>query len=178
MAKDTEEKIEKEVPEEVSKPKTGKVEVDIEMLQSILKEVEGLREIAGKVDRLQKDNEMLVSVADSGRLARWQERNNPKGLVRTARAWLYDGKLVKGTFTVRNDAFVDTLGRIHTDQVLKVIFEDGVEKEIAYDTFSKGKQLIEGDIIKRETDDETGNTYYTLKFPDGKTFQVNYLFLN
>lgn len=166
----------------VAVKKKETIEVDVEMLKNILRDVEELRVKVGKVDQLTKENEMLLAVADKGRIANYQAKNNPQGLVRSARAWTWKvaggEKLVKATLTVRNEVFTDTNGRVFTDQVLNVILEDGTEMEVAYDRFMKEKGLVEGDIIKRSTNDENGQTFYTLKLKDGKEFTVNYLFLN
>lgn len=168
-------KIGDEIPK---KPKKDVVEVDRETMEQLLKDVGDLQKKAEKVDQLERDNKMLVEVADKGRLQNWQNKNNPKGLVRTARVWVWNGELVKATYTVKNSAFTDSQGRIHTDQILNVITEDGKEKEVAYDQFNKERTLIEGDIIKRVTDDENGQTFYTIKLKDGKEFIVNQLFTN
>jgi hypothetical protein len=154
------------------------VVVDRTMLEEILKEVQNLRGVGEEVVKLRKDNEMLLAVADKGRLQNYQAKNNPQGLVRTARAWVYEEKLVKATVTLKNQAFTDTMGRVHTDQVLNVIFEDGKEHEVTYDQFMKERTLIEGDIISRTTNDQNGQTFYTLKLKDGKEFVVNQLFTN
>lgn len=160
------------------KNETDTVTVDREMLNSILKEVTELRGKVEKVDQLEKDNAMLLEVADKSRVATYQARNNPSGLVRTARAWLWNGKLVKATVTIRNDVFTDTVGRIHTDQVLNVIMDDASEMEVPYDKFAKEKDFAEGEIIKKNTNEENGQTFYTLRFKDGKTADINYIFLN
>lgn len=162
----------------VPKPKSETVTVDRQMLEDILKEVSSLRAMPEEMDRLKKDNEMLLAVADKSRLSNYQARHNPQGLVRTARVWQWKDQLVKATVTVRNEAFTDNIGRVHTDQVLNVIMEDGTEEEVTYDKFSKEKGLLEGDIISRSTNDQTGQTFYKMKLKDGKEFEVNYLFLN
>lgn len=158
------------------KPET--VVVDRVMLENILKEVGDMRAKVGLVDQLTKDNEMLLAVADKSRLARYQSQHNPQGLVRSARVWLWHGKIVKATVTVRNEAFTDNVGRVHTDQVINVFLEDGSEEEVTYDKFSKEKELVDADIIKRSTDDSNGQTFYTMKLKDGKEIAINYLFLN
>lgn len=158
--------------------KANMVEVDIDMLKDLMKEVEGMRGVAEEVARLKKDNDMLLAVADKGRIQNWQNKNSPMGLIREARAWVLDGKLVKATYTVRNSAFTDSIGRIHTDQVLNVMLEDGEEKEMSYDQFMKERTLIEGDIISRATDEVSGQTFLKLKFKDGKEFTVNITFTN
>lgn len=158
--------------------KAETVTVDVSMLEDILKEVQGLRGMAADFETVKKDRDMLLEVVDKGRLQNWQARNSPQGLVRSARAWVYDDKLVKGTVMLKNIAFTDNIGRVHTDQVLKVIFEDTSEKETTYDEFMKSRTLLEGDIISRSTDDLSGQTFYKLKFKDGKEIEINYLFLN
>lgn len=163
--------------ERVLKP--GVVEVDREMLEGILKEVGELRSKVDKVDQLEKDNAMLIEIADKSRLSNYQARNAGKvSLVRTARVWAWNDKIVKATVTVRNEAFTDNIGRIHTDQVLNVILEDGSEVEVPYDKFAKEKGLLEGDILSRSTNDETGQTFYKMRLKDGKEISINYLFLN
>lgn len=165
-------------PEKKIVLKEGQVAVDVVMLQNILDEVKALRGVSEEVTQLKKDNEMLLAVADKGRIVNYQTKNNPQGLVRTARAWVFNGKLVKATITLKNQVFTDVNGRVFTDQVLTVYFEDGTNDEMPYDKFMKEKEDREGDIIKREVNDENGQTFYTLKFKDGKEFSVNYLFIN
>lgn len=180
----TEEEVAPVPPEEeakvskTAKAKTGMVEVDAEMLQNILKEVGEMRTKIERVDQLEKDNAMLLAVADVGRIATYQSRQPGSSLVRTARLWVWKDKIVKATVTVRNEAFTDNIGRIHTDQVLSVIMEDGSEVEVPYDHFSKEKGLVEGEIISRSTNDETGQTFFKMRLKDGKEIDINYLFLN
>lgn len=180
---DTESPIDPVLPATTGRGKSAKnetdtVTVDREMLNSILKEVTELRGKVDKVDQLEKDNAMLLEVADKSRVATYQARNNPQGLVRTARVWMWDGKYVKATVTIRNEVFTDSVGRIHTDQVLNVIMADGSEVEVPYDKFQKEKGFAEGEIIKKSTNEENGQTFYTMRFKDGESLDINFLFLN
>lgn len=165
-------------PKQEKKPKAETVVVDRAMLEGILTELAGLRTKVDRVDQLESDNKMLLEVADKSRISTYQSKNNNGTLVRTARVWMWKDKIVKATMTVRNEAFTDNFGRVHTDQVLNIIMEDGSEAEVAYDHFAKEKGLVEADIISRNTNDETGQTFYKMKFKDGKEIEINYLFLN
>lgn len=168
-------KIGDEFPK-VEKKDDGMVTVDREMLQKILSEVEGLRDIAGDVVRLKQENEMLLAVADKNRLATYQSRHMPNSLIRTCRVWVWDDKLVKATFTVKNYVYTDNVGRTSVDQIVNVITEDAKEQEVQYERFAKEKGFIEGEIISRTEKD--GQLFYVVKFKDGKEFPVNSIFTN
>lgn len=161
-----------------SKTESPTVEVDREMLEGILKEVGELRDKVNKVDQLEKDNAMLLEVADKSRISSYQAKQIGVNLIRTARVWTWQDKIVKATVTVRNEAFTDNIGRVHTDQVLNVIMEDGTEIELPYDRFAKEKGLVEAEIIGRNTNDVSGQTFFKMKMKDGKEIEINYLFLN
>lgn len=163
--------------DEPKKEKTKSVvEIDVDTLKDFLEEMKGLKLIAEKVSKLEKDNAMLLEVADKNRLANYQMKNSPTGLVRVARAWVWNGELIKATITLKNSAYTDTLGRVHTDQVLNVIFKDGTQKEVTYDQFMKERTLREGEIVSKT--ESKGQMFYTLKFKDGEEFIVNGLFVN
>lgn len=153
--------------------KVKKIEVDADVLQSILEKVEKMEK-----DNKKKDEkiEMLESVADKGRVANYQQKNARGELIRHMRAWIWRKKIVMASVTLRNDSFYDAQNRAFVDQVLKVIFEDGTEAEVSYAQFNKEKEYLPGEVISR-TSSEHGD-FVTLRFKDGKEKAMNILFLN
>lgn len=168
------EEIEKEedIVEE-KKEKKKEVKVDSEILQKL-------------VDKLEKQEQQIKDLeasADLGRLQRIQGLRNQGKLVKKAKISIYNGKYVLGWAKVKDDVYFGEDGRLHEEQTVELILDNGEGKEpiksdvISYRTFSRLCQKEEGEVIK-ESKDSDGQTFFTLQLAQGRTIELPIIFIN
>jgi len=153
------------------------VQVDAEVLERLVKGYESLQD---KV----KD---LEGAADVGRLSRIQAMRNDGKLVKNAKLSIYDGKVVLGWVTVKDDVYTDERGVIHEDQQVKLFLDNGrnekgvqerVESEpMSYRSFARLAEKIEGEVV-RESRDSNGTMTFGVRLEDGREFDLPIVFIN
>lgn len=138
------------------------------------------------LERLLNRVDDLEAAADIGRLSRVQGLRSQGKLVKTAKLSVYNGKVVLGWFTVKDDVYTDEKGVIHEDQQVKLILDDKdeegnkvvVESEpVSYRTFSRVITKITGEVIKESSDSE-GRKTVTIKLDDGREYELSVVFIN
>ncbi|MFA6991917.1 MAG: hypothetical protein WC269_01390 [Candidatus Gracilibacteria bacterium] len=139
-----------------------------------------LKALVEKIDALQKQsdkqNEMLLAVADKSRLSNYNIRNQGS-LVKTARITLFDGKLVVGWKSVIDEVMQDPGGRWIVNQQTELMFQDGTSKIVSIKNFEfqKKQEVVEvvGEIV-----DNLGNHFYKLQRKNGETIELGDSFIN
>lgn len=172
-------KIVDNVNEDVAPKAASKdiVEIPKDVLEKLLKGVEELDSLKGKI----KD---LEGAADINRLSRIQEARNSGKLVKKAGIRVYNDKHVLGWKTLKNDSYYDSsLGKIIEDQVIQLFLDDGEGKEpvmsdpIRQLDFGRITKKDEGEVIK-ESKDENGAVSFSVRLPSGRVFELPIVFLN
>lgn len=154
-------------------PKKKTVEVDVDVLDRLLKGQEAMQE---KI----KD---LEGAADIGRLARIQAARNDGKLMKKAKISLYEKKYVVGWVSVKDDVYFDEQGRMHEDQQVKLFLFEGKGKKpsetapMSYRQFSRLAYKTEGEVV-RESREADGTMSFTLLLPDGLEIELPIVFLN
>jgi hypothetical protein len=152
----------------IASPKKKTVEIEESVLQAIL-------------DRQKEQEEkinMLTSVADKGRLAKWD--NDHRGtLIHTANLAIWKGQIILGWQKVKDEVgFIH--GVLREEQVIRLFLENGKEapkeEDVEYLTFYRNVGRIKGEIIN-ESRGVLGDTK-TLKLDDGRVFEVDVRFIN
>lgn len=154
-------------PEETTQPtkKSGKVEVDESVLQSILQEISELK-------AAQKEYEQT---ATQDQIRRIESLRAQGKLVKSIKLRRFQGKLVLGWSMIVDDVyFMD--GKLIEKQIFKVIFEDGSEKEVSQIEFSRGGTYEPYEVVKEAKID--GDMEYTVMLPNGKELTVAGKFVN
>ncbi len=170
---------ESNAPTEPSVPaeKKNTVPVDRSVLEQILANQKKLDEtIANQA----KTIEMLRSVADKGRLAKFEEQNRGTQLVRRAKVGVWRGDVILG-FTMVKDEVGFENGVLKENQVIRVYLDKGKGKEpvptdLEYLFFYRNLSRLEGEVI-REARSSTGETR-TIKLDDGREFELDVRFIN
>lgn len=154
-----------------------KVEVDADVLERL---VSGYEKLQDKV----KD---LEGAADVGRLARIQSMRAEGKLVKNAKLSVYEGLIVLGWVTVKDDVYTDERGVIHEDQQIALFVDDGKDEHgkqkskktdaISYRTFARVVSKIEGEVV-REIKDSEGRTTYGIRLEDGREYDLPITFIN
>lgn len=166
-----------EIKSEAPSVPAGKVLVDEKQLGTVLERLDALEK--GKLEDAEKIR-MLETVADAGRVAAF-ESGKPKKLVRIARLNTFDGKLIVGWRTVKDEVlYIDN--KVVANQVIKLFLLDDKDEKSEIDqdylTFVRKSKSVEGEIIKKADDEENGTTIYTLRLANGRQVEVDVRFIN
>ena len=158
-------------------PKKEIVEIPKDVLEKLLKGVEELDSLKGKI----KD---LEGAADINRLTRIQEARNSGKLVKKAGIRVYNDKHVLGWKTLKNDSYFDSsVGRIVEDQIIQLFLDEGEGKDpsmsdpIRQLDFGRITKKDEGEVIK-ESKDENGSISFSVRLGNGRVFDLPIVFLN
>lgn len=136
-----------------------------------------LEKLLDRVEKLEKDNEILKEVQDKSKLQRVSELRAAGKLVKNVNLNVLMGKIIVGWRKVKDDVYLDEQNRIHEEQVIEVIFEDKSKKELDYRSFSRLNSKLKGEVIA-EKKDRDGNTNFTVLLPDGKEIDIDIKFVN
>lgn len=182
MAKtQTDEKKNKKPEEEIPPPTGAQIGADLEVKDRKKKTVEvdadTLQKVMDKLEKQEKDISILREAADKGRLGRIEDLRNQGKLIKTARMSVYNGQIVKGWVKVKDDVYIDSEGRLHEQQVVRLFLEDDSTPELDYRSFSRLLTKIEGEVVE-EGKDKDGNSNVTILFPDGKKLKTDVIFIN
>jgi len=163
-------------PAPAPEPAKEKVEVERGVLESIL---DNQKRMEGTIETQTKTIEMLKSVADKGRLAKY-DADHSEVLIRRANVGVWEGAVVLGWASAKDEVgFVH--GVLKETQIIKLYLDAGKGKEptteeIEFLYFYRNVKRLFGDII-RESRSSTGETK-TLKLEDGREFELDVRFIN
>lgn len=158
-------------------------EKKIEVSESVLKEIIAKNEsLEGKVDKLTKDNEKLLAVADKGRLANYDSQHGDGNLIRTATISVWEGKRVIGWGRGKNEVdFVNGVIRENQTTILYLLDpkdpKKPIKQEIDILSFARRALRETGEII-RQAEDSNHQKTYTLRFKDGMEIDMDIAFIN
>jgi hypothetical protein len=149
-----------------------------EMVQVSKRDLQALMK---KLDDQAEDIKVLYGVSDKNRLQRFDNSEREAALIKTVRAWFYDGKLVVATKLITNQSDVIN-GKAFEDQKLLAIFEDGDSKEMRYRDFEVHKTFEKAEIIGSRTESgqraEDAETFLKLQFGNGRKVEISAKFIN
>ena len=111
MAKD---KLDEDVVEPTSKKKDN-VEIPKDTLQKMM----------DRLEKLEKDNELLKEVSDKEKLRKIEELRNGGKLVKNVNLNTLNNKIIIGWSKIKDDVYFDEQGRLHEEQIIAVVFQDG-----------------------------------------------------
>ncbi len=158
------------------KTETDTVLVEKAVLEQIL---ENQRRLENTIKQQEKDISMLTTVADKGRLAKYEDKNRGT-LIRTARVGIWKGDVILGWVMVKDEVgFVH--GVLQETQIIKLFLDAGPgnspkEQEVEYLNFYRNVSRATGDVLKesRGTNGETR----LIKLQDGREFELDIRFIN
>lgn len=174
---------------ETKKESEDIVEVSAKVLQSV---VEKQTQMEESIEKLTKENERLMAVADKSRLAHYDQKS-AKGLINTFRVGLWTDyedkdkagvakeKMVVGWRTVQDSVqFVN--GVLKEEQIVELFLDEGEGEKpsskkmpLVNRTRMLTKYII-GEVIKESVTD--GGVTKTLRFPNGRELEFDIVFLN
>lgn len=158
-----------EVQKSKGKNKTGMVEVEKATLDKILSRME-----------------MLEEAADKGRLERVRALRNTDKILKKVNLSTYNGRIIIGWRSIKDDVFFDREGKMHEDQVVELYFYNGKtnkegqplpEAELNIQSFSRLLKRISCEVIE-ESKDKNGNINLTVTTPDNQEIKIDLNFTN
>ena len=166
-------KVKKEIVETKEEPK--KVLVDIADLEGFKKEIAELKKQA------EKQNAMLLEVADKRNLEKYFDRNQSdrKPIVRVRSI---DGKTIIGWEKMKaNDVYQDKRepSGWKEDQVVTLLFDDETKKDYVYVDYIRRFEYIYCVLVGKYRDDISGSEILKLiSKVDGKEINIDSRFVN
>lgn len=153
-------------PSSSVKPQT--VEVDKTKLDDLL----------GRLERLEKDNKMLVETADKARVARYNDLTAAP-VAHTYRVRMFKGQAVVGWRSVLDEMFQDGHGMWHERQQVEIVTENGEKFTLPF-LESERLTKVTTNHVATETKTEDGQavTILTLTLPDGRDIKINQTYVN
>lgn len=184
-------------------PAEEKVAVPKSLLEQIL---QGQKELEAKVTDLgsqvaERDRtiEKLTYAADKNRMGIWEERNAAGDIIRTVTigSWLYkfpdsektEQRFVMATQLIQDEVMIEDNGgvrRLVERQTLRVFLDDGVDADnkmkfvtvdVPYVRFYQNVLRVPATVIG-ESKTEDGSHIRKVRFPDGKTLEIDIRFIN
>lgn len=140
-----------------------------------------LDKVFDRMERQQKEIDMLVKSADKARLAKVRaEEQGGEALISRARIWRFgpDNKVVVGKKMTSNIAEVIN-GKYVEDQRVIVIYEDGKTEETSLINFERNVDRNEkGEIISRESNKNSDEVMLTIQLEDGHQVKISDKYIN
>jgi len=136
-----------------------------------------LEKLLGRVEKLEKDNEVLKEVADKNKLAQVERQRSGGKLVKTVTVSQVNSQLVLGWSKVKDDVYFDEQGRLHEEQVVNIHFEGGDTREMDYRAFSRLRTPVKAEVVGESRDNE-GHSNLKLQFADGKELEIDSKYVN
>jgi hypothetical protein len=147
-----------------------------------------LKEIKAELEKLKKDNEILLQIADKKALGLYYSRHqkklpgrlNYRVLPITDEKGVMTKKMVVAWKTLKDEVYKDPkTGRWVEDQIVKIIFEDGTAVEMPLMNWYRQYELKPATVVSKSTDESTGTVSLKIKRDeDNKEVELNVLYVN
>lgn len=139
--------------------------------------VEQWNELFDRLKTLEGSHNLLMQVQDKDKVAKIEEMRRSGKLVKSVKVRRYDGKYIVGWQTMQNEVYVNEEGRIVEKQTIKILFHDGSESEITLRQWASLGEYIPFEVYK-ESKDEEGNLFFSVRGDDGFELEINATFIN
>lgn len=130
-----------------------------------------------KLDRMVKDIDILKTISDKRRMAKWMSENKGQQLpVMNLRE--LNGKIIVGWRSTKNNPHIDTrTGHYIEDQNTEIIYEDGTTEEMPLKVYYENYRTIPAEQISKT--EEAGEVLFKLRRIDnGEEYEVGSAFVN
>jgi hypothetical protein len=136
-------------------------------------------ELNKRLKQLEKNNELLINIADKKALSQFYQRNQDD-LPKEVNLREIDGKVVLGWRMIKDEVFFDPgIKTWIEDQQVAVLFEDGKKQEMSLTDFTRKYVLIPCSRIGIMKDERTGKEAFKLSRKDnGKEYTISVEYVN
>jgi len=130
--------------------------------------------------------EVLEKAADRGRFEKANGEKNPQKITKSVNLATYQGRIVIGWKSIKDDVWFDHEGKLHEDQIVELYFHKGKtddnklpvpEKELNVQSFSRLLKRLPVEVIE-EAKDRNGNINLTVITKDGEEIKIDNNFVN
>lgn len=174
VIKEEEKGVPNEEPSESPKPSN---EEGTEEDQYVKIKVDELENLKKQMEKLSKEQKMLLSVADKKNLSLYYQRNKDD-LPTEIKLRVIDGKVVIGWRTVENDVWQTSEGKWIEKQSVEVLYEDGSTERMPLIDFNRRYKHVLCHRMGVSEDREKGLSYKLQRVDNGKTYNVPSAFVN
>lgn len=140
-----------------------------------------LQKLMDKVERLEAREEILTEASDKKRMYLIEQRRRSGQIVKSVKISTIDGKPVLMWKTTKNEAYFDSQGQYHEDQVLTLTLaneDDTTEvQEIAYVDFFRRRKMIEAEVVEERRTKE-GSILWGVQTTDGRELEMGLDYFN
>lgn len=140
---------------------------------------EQLDELNKRIQSLEKNNELLLTIADKKALSQYYQRHRVE-LPKEVGIREIDGKVVLGWKMTKDDVYFDVATRSWREiQELSVLLEDGEKIDMSLIDFTRKYRLIPCQRTGIIKDEKTGNEAFKLMRKDnGKEYVIAVQYVN
>jgi hypothetical protein len=143
------------MPRGIPKNKDDKTEDPRPEGETVVVEKSFLEDIRKRMDALEEDNTMLKQVADKARISDFYVRNKEKMPTQYKLRMIEDNeqeKVILGWKMTKDDVYIDG-PRVVENQVIKLILEDGTQKDLTYRDFVRLYTTVQCSKIGERSED-------------------------
>ena len=154
------------VPPEVKENKSNKVEVDVDVLQGLIKQVADLEKKTNQIEQTASQDQIrkIEAMRASGKL------------VKAVKIRRYNNKLVLGWRVIRDEVWLAD-GKLHEKQDIEVFLDDGTSAETSLLQFTRACLYETYEVIK-ESKTATGDLEFVIMLNGGKELTINTKYVN
>lgn len=141
--------------------------------------MEFVKSLKDDMDKLKKDNALLLQIADKKRLATYYERHHEK-IPSIVKLRMMDDKVILGWRTLKDDVFLNaTTGKIVENQTIQVIYEDGKSEEFRYVDYVRRYTQTKCKVLSTIKDEKSDKTKLKVeREDDGKKYEIGIEYIN
>ena len=129
-----------------------------------------------RLGRMEEEQRLRDQVMDRNDAAKIEELRRAGKIVKNVRIHIYDNLPVLGWKMLKNDVYMRE-GRLVEDQTVEIITEDATKHVMNLRDWASLPGTLEGEVTK-ESKEQNGDVYFTVQFPDGKTIEINSVYVN
>ena len=150
--------------------KDEKIEVSRDLLETLKKDIEGLKE----------DKNMLLQIADKKALANFYARHQSR-LPKEVKLRTIGGKVILGWRTVRDDDNENSINPrniINRVQEIELVFEDGSKQKYFYGDYCKKYSTVKARVVSSTTDQNGNIALKVVRLDNGKEYEIDIKYVN
>lgn len=137
-----------------------------------------LESLQNNIAVLQKNEELLMQVADKKQLALYYSRNK-KDLPPIVKLRMMNNKVILGWRTIQDDVFEDsTTGRWKEIQIIELIYEDGEKEKIALRDYVRRYVYAEAKVLETVKKEDGAVVLKVERKDNGKVYEVGVQYIN
>lgn len=132
--------------------------------------------LMSRLGNLEETQKLHMQVEDRNKIQRIEELRRSGKIIKSVKVRKLEGKYVLGFHTLQDEVYMVD-GRLYEKQRIEVVFEGGEKKEVGMREWASAAQYVPFDVVK-ESRDEDGELFFTVRDSEGKTLEINARHIN